>query len=100
MKYEDLSFITKDEDENELINDIIAVVPNINNSEQPFIVYTDYTLEENDEFIKKFGKLMIENEKYYIETNLISEEIDYINKSLNDEIVKYVNDTIGENLYD
>ena len=100
MKYEDLSFITKDENGEELINDITAVVPNINNSEEPYVVYTDYTLDSNGEFIKKYGRLMKEKENYYIETNLNFDEIDYINKTLNDEIVKYVNDTIEENLYD
>ena len=99
MKYEDLSFTMVNEDGEELINDILSIVPNERNTDEPYVVFTDYTLDAEDEFIKKYGRLGKKNNEYYIETNLSKEEIDYIKKGLEDEIVKYVNDVIEENLH-
>ena len=72
MKYEDLSFITKDENGEELINDITAVVPNINNSEEPYVVYTDYLLTKTNKF-----RILI--------SELVEVEGDYILQDINDE---------------
>lgn len=100
MKYEDLSFSMVNENGEELINDILSVVPNLGNSDEPYVVFTDYTLDVNDEFIKRFGKLKTKDNNFYIETNLLDEEIAYIKNGLEDEIVKYVNETIEDNLHD
>lgn len=98
MKREDLSFKTKDENGEEVINDILSVIPNSKNSDEPYVVYTDYDLDDNDEFIKHYAKLVKTNDQFSLLTNLTEEEIKYINNSLEDEIVKYVNDTIGDNI--
>ena len=98
MKYNDLSFNVVSENGIEMINDITNVIPNNKNSDEPYVIFTDYTLDSDDEFIKKYGKLVQDGDEYYLETNLSAEEIDYINNNLNEEIVKYVNDTIEESL--
>lgn len=100
MKYEDLSFNMTNENGEEFINDILSVIPNIKSSEEPYVIFTDYTLDEDDEFIKKYGRLGKKNGEFYIDTNLSNEEIDYINEELKDEIITYVNDVIEESLYD
>ena len=98
MKYEDLSFTEKDEKGIEFINDITHVIPNSNNEEEPYVIYTDYTFDENDDFKKYYGKLVYDNGNYCIDKNLSKMEIAYINNNMEDEIVKYVNEVIGENL--
>ena len=100
MKYEDLSFTTKNESGEELINDIIGVVPNNKNSEEPYVIYTDYQLAADGEFIKNYGRLVKDGDNFGLETNLTKSEIAYIEENMNDEIVKYVNDTIEENLHE
>ena len=100
MKYEDLSFTTKNEAGEELINDIIGVIPNKNNSEEPYVIFTNYELDATGEFINQYGRLVKENDSFGLETNLKKSEIDYIEESMKDEIVKYVNDTIEENLHE
>lgn len=100
MKYEDLSFTIKYENGEELINDITGVVPNPSSPEEPYVTYTDYTMDENDEFNTYYGKLVKNNNKYSLNTSLTNEEIRYIKVNLEEEITKYVNDTIQENLTD
>ncbi len=100
MKYEDLSFTVKYDNGEELINDITAVVPNEKNKEEPYVTYTDYTMDENDDFNTYYGKLVKVNGEYVLETSLTEEEIRYIKVSLENEITKYVNDTIQDNLID
>lgn len=100
MKYEDLSFTTVNEMGKEVINDVIGVVPNLKNAEQPYVIFSDYQLDDNGEFVKHYGKLIKFNDNFGIETKLVQGEIEYIEKSMQDDIVKYVNDTIEENLHE
>jgi len=58
MKYEDLSFNAINKDGIEVICDILCVVSNEKNSEEPYVIYTDYTMDEHDEFIKQYGKII------------------------------------------
>lgn len=98
MKYEDLSFTTTNEDGLEVICDILTVVPNPINSEEPYVIYTDYTMDANDEFVKHYGKV-IEVEGEYVLKNVTDPiQIEVIKKESQDEIVKYVNDQVQENL--
>lgn len=100
MKYEDLAFTIKYENGEELINDITSVVVNENNKEEPYIVYTDYTLDENDEFNEYYARLIKKEDEYELERNLTAEEIRYIKINKDEEITKYVNNTIIETLTD
>lgn len=100
MKYEDLSFTIKYDNGEELINDITGVVPNPENDEEPYVTFTDYTMDENDEFNTYYGKLVKENDEYSLNTSLTKDEIRFINANLEEEITKYVNDTIQDNLTD
>lgn len=98
MKYEDLSFTVKYDNGEELINDIIAVVPNPKNNEEPYVTFTDYTIDEEGEFNTYYGKLIQNEEGYQLNTSLTKEEEQYIKINLEEEITKYVNDTIQDNL--
>lgn len=100
MKYEDLSFTIKYDNGEELINDITAVVPNQYNREEPYVTFTDYTLNDEDEFNTYYGKLIKKGNDYDLSTELSEDEIRYIKFSLEDETTKYVNDTIQDNLTD
>ena len=100
MRYDDLSFTTVDEDGLEHINDITNVIPNENNMDEPYVTFTDYSLDEHDEFIQQYGRLVQQNESYYLETKLTNQEIQYIRNQLQDEIIRYVNDTVEESLHE
>ena len=61
MKYEDLSFEVVNDDGLEVECDILSIVPNEENKNEPFVVFTDYMLDENDEFVLQFGKVIEED---------------------------------------
>ena len=98
MKYEDLSFNAINKDGIEVICDILCVVPNEKNSEEPYVIYTDYTMDEHDEFIKQYGKIINIEGDYVLKTITDNETIEMIKKASEDETVKYVNDQIQENI--
>ena len=98
MKYEDLSFTTVNEDGVEVICDITMIIPNSKNSEEPYVMYTDYTLDNNDEFVEKYGKIMNVEGDYVLKTITEESIIDEIKKEADDEIVKYVNKEVQDNL--
>lgn len=98
MKYDDLSFEMINDDGMEVICDITAVIPNPDNNDEPYVIYTDYTLDENDNFKNYYGQL-VDNQgqpslKRIQDTNIINRIIE-LSK---DEIVKYVNDQVQDNL--
>lgn len=100
MKYEDLSFTIKYDNGEELINDITAVVPNEKKKEEPFVTFTDYTMDDEGEFNTYYGKLIEQDGVYHLKTELTEDEKRYIKIHLEEEITKYVNDTIQDNLTD
>ena len=99
-EYNDLSFTSINEQGLEVINDILKIVPNNNSKDEPYIIFTDYRLDDNDEFINQYGRIISNDNSYAIETNLTKEEIEYVNRMLEDEIVQYVNNALEENMYE
>lgn len=100
MKYEDLSFTIKNKDGMEVICDITSVVPNDENSDQPYVVFTDYMLDENDNFIYQYGKLVEVDGDFVLKVIDDPNVVNMIKEKLTDEIVSYVNREIQENLND
>ncbi len=98
MKYEDLSFDIINKDGLEVTCDIKAVIPNPDNSEEPFVTFTDYTLDPNDNFVTYYGKIIEEDGQSKLLQIEDQETIDKINELSKDEVVKYVNDQIQDNL--
>ena len=98
MKYEDLSFTVKYTNGEEVINDITAVIPNPESENEPYVTYTDYSIDDNDEFRTYYGKLSNKNGIPIITRDISENEIIFIKDSLKDEIVKSVNDVIMDNL--
>jgi len=98
MKFENLSFNMINDDGIEVICDITSVIPNPQNSNEPYVTYTDYMLDNNDEFLSYYGQIITENNKTKLKK---IDDADLINKIIelsNDEIVKYVNKHVQENL--
>ncbi len=98
MKYEDLSFKVTDDNGEEITCDIISVVPNEIDSEKPYVVFTDYILDENDEFVMQYGQLVKENDEYTLIRVEDDKTIDLIKDALKDDIVSYVNKAVQDNL--
>lgn len=99
MKYEDLSF-TVNKDGVDLTCDVLSVVPNEENENEPYVVFTDYLLDENNEFILQYGKV-IEVEGEYVLKNIEDETIiEKIKNALNDDVVNYVNTQIQDSIHD
>lgn len=97
MNYKDLSFEVTNEEGITLQCDVLSVVPNENNQEEPYVVFTDYLLDENDEFILQFGKLVEENGEYQLVKVEEKDEIQKIREKLTDDIVSYVNKELQDN---
>ena len=98
MKYEDLSFTVKDDDGEDIICDILSVVPNDDNDEEPYVVFTDYMLDENDEFVLQYGKIVEENGEYTLQKVDDPKVVDLIKDGLKDDIVSYVNKAVQDNI--
>lgn len=98
MKYEDLSFNIIKEDGTEVGYDILAVIPNKEHSEKPYVIFTDYTFDENDEFVEYYGQVIETNGEYELQTINDETTIDKIKEGLKDEVVSYVNNQIQENM--
>ena len=98
MKYEDLSFEMINDEGMEVICDITAVIPDPENSNEPYVTYTDYLLDENDNFKNYYGKVVVENGQPVLKEIKDIETINKIIELSNDEVVKYVNDQIQENI--
>lgn len=98
MKYEDLSFDIINAEGLEVTCDITSVIPNPDNSSFPFVTYTDYMLDENDNFVTLYGQIIEENGEQKLKTINDQETINKIIELSKDEIVKYVNEQIQDNL--
>ena len=90
MKYEDLSFTIKNKEGLDVICDIVSVVPN-DDGDEPYVVFTDYLMDENDEFIMQYGKLVKVDDDYVLKVVDDEKVIELIKEKLQDEIVDYVN---------
>ncbi len=99
MKYEDLSFTIKNKEGLDVICDIVSVVPN-DDGDEPYVVFTDYLMDENDEFIMQYGKLVKVDDDYVLKVVDDEKVIELIKEKLQDEIVDYVNKSVQENLHD
>lgn len=99
MKYEDLSFTIKNKEGLDVICDIVSVVPN-DDGDEPYVVFTDYLMDENDEFIMQYGKLVKVDDDYVLKVVDDENVIELIKEKLQDEVVDYVNKSVQENLHD
>lgn len=99
MKYEDLSFTIKNKEGLDVICDIVSVVPN-DDGDEPYVVFTDYLMDENDEFIMQYGKLVKVDDDYVLKVVDDEKVIELIKEKLQDEVVDYVNKSVQENLHD
>ena len=98
MKYDDLSFEMINEEGIKVICDITTIIPNPDNSDEPYVIYTDYFFDEKGEFKKYYGKIVEENGQPLLQKIQDEKTIDMIIKLSKDEVVKYVNDQVQDNL--
>lgn len=91
IDYKDLSFDVKTQDGEEFTCDILSVVPNEENKNEPYVVFTDYLLDENDDFILHFGRIIEQDGEYQLLGIEDRETIQKIKEQLGDEIVSKVN---------
>ena len=98
MKYKDLSFDVVNDDGIEVQCDILSIVPNEDNKNEPYVVFTDYMLDENDEFVLQFGKVIEENGEYKLQKINDTEIIKEIRSQLTDDVVSYVNKQVQDSI--
>ena len=98
MKYEDLSFNITNKDGIEVESDITCVIPNEENQEEPYVIFTDYTLDENDEFVEQYGKIIEVEGDYILKVVTDPAIIKKIKELSEDEIVQYVNKEVQDNI--
>lgn len=98
MKYEDLSFTITNDNGMEVICDIISVVPNDENKEEPYVVFTDYMLDDNNEFVMQYGKVIEIDGEYVLKRIEDEQVVNKIKEALKDEVVDYVNRQVQENI--
>ena len=97
MKKDDMSFEIEENGQTYKC-DILGIIPNSEKSEEPYVIFTDYTLNDKDEIRRRYGRLVQHDDTFYIELKLTNEEMDYIEKNKDQEIIQYVNETIMDAL--
>lgn len=100
MKYDDLSFTIKNKDGLDVICDITSVVPNEENEQEPYVVFTDYMMDEDNKFVYQYGKVVNVDGDYILKVIDDENVVNKIKDQLKDEIVDYVNTQIQENMND
>lgn len=98
MKYEDLSFDMVNKDGIEVTCDITCVIPNEENQEEPYVKFTDYTLDDNDEFVEQYGKIIDVEGDYILKVITDPNVINKIKTLEADEVVQYVNKEVQDNI--
>ena len=68
--------------------------------EEPYVVFTDYMLDDNDEFVMQYGKIIEIDGNFVLKTVNEPSIIDKIKDALSDDIVSYVNEQIQESIHD
>lgn len=98
MKYEDMSFKIMNEDNQEITYDIISVIPNENDPDSPYVQFTDYMLEEDDDFIMQYGQIIKNGEEYSLKVITDKTTIDRIKFDLQEEVTSSVNRQVQSNM--
>lgn len=94
MKYDNLSFSLINNDGEEIVCDILSVIPNEENSNEPYVVFTDYMLDENKKFVTQYGKIVEENDEYTLKEVTDEIVIEKIKNALANDIISYAKDQI------
>ena len=95
MKYEDLSFEMVNNDGIEVQCDILSVIPD---EDKTYIVFTDYKLDNQDNFILQYGQIVKSGETEGFVKITDEKTIKKIKKLLGDFSIGYVNRQVQQNL--
>lgn len=95
MKYEDLSFEMVNDDGLEVTCDILSVVPD---GEKTYIVFTDYKLDNENNFILQYGQIVKNGEVDGFVEITDEKVIKRIKKLLGEFSIGYVNRQVQQNL--
>ena len=86
MENELLSFDMKIEDGQDVVCEVTTIVPNEDNPDEPYVVFTDNRLDENNNYIMQYGKLV----NGQTELIIIDDE----------EIIRLINEAIAAESYE
>jgi len=86
MENELLSFDMKIEDGQDVVCEVTTIVPNEDNPDEPYVVFTDNRLDENNNYIMQYGKLV----NGQTELIIIDDE----------EIIRLINEAIAADSYE
>ena len=100
LNNKDLSFDVISINGKKITCDVLSVIPNDENKNEPYVVFTDYLLDENDNFILRFGKIVEENGEYRLSGVHDRDTIRKIREQLEDETVSSVNKQFQDSLDD
>lgn len=98
MKYDDLSFNLINDDGLDVICDVTSVIPNPDDSDDIYVTFTDYTMDENGDFVTYYAHVIETDYETQITKITDPEMIGKIVEWSNDEIVKSVNEQVQDNL--
>lgn len=90
MEYDDLAFTITDSNGNEVLCDIISVIPNPHEKDCNYVVFTDNSKDEDDNIIFLYGKLYKKDDSYELKNNVSEKELLYIKKMFGPTITKQI----------
>jgi uncharacterized protein YrzB (UPF0473 family) len=98
--YDDMNFTILDNNGKEVFCDIISLIPNEDNT-KTYVVFTDYSKDEDDNIVFMYGNLVIDGEDINLERNVSEDEVTYIKSKLGDDFCNHVIDYLKkENIYE
>ena len=96
MDYDDLSFTINDKDGNEVVCDIISIIPCPDTKEYNYVIFNDGSKDENDNIIFMYGKMKSDGEDLEILDGVSDKELVYIKKMFGPSFTKVLlNDLYG-----
>ncbi len=87
--YDDMNFTILDKNGKEVFCDIISIIPNDDNT-KTYVVFTDYSKDEDDNIVFLYGNLVVKDEEVELETDVNEEEVHYIKSKLGDDFCNHV----------
>ncbi|NLA33128.1 MAG: DUF1292 domain-containing protein [Mollicutes bacterium] len=95
MINENISFTITNSNNEEVVCDIISIIPSPNNDNESYILFTDYSLDEEDNYYMQYAKI-IKNEDYYITDIETTEELEYVKDVFSQDLINFVSKIVGD----
>ena len=87
LLYDDLTFTVKNMMGEDVRCNILSLIPKDEN--ESYVVFTDQQVDENDNIILQYGKLLKIGDEYTLKGGLMDEEVEKIMEGFHADLMKF-----------